>query len=325
MAATGRKPTAAALYETATNPQVKWRAGARHEIVLIADNVPHTPNVNEDIPAEFWLENPFETGEEPPANLASRKRSGKKGNPWSSTRRWKLDEEEKPLAMVDYFHTGESEAKLHPLLGILGGRHGRAGDHRRRRRQIARHDADEDHQRKRRRHTALPARLRTHRDDALREEADDAPTATATPAASPGAQQRLHDREHRGSPNGTVSITFVPTQAGTGTLVVTVPTASIASASATDAKAKRCKPGQVKIKRKCLPSTTTAGEASASGTAGVPLTLTVSLSGKIKAQLKKGKTIHLTATLTYTSSLGGTPTVQTSQVTVKGKRPHHHR
>ena len=26
-----------ALYETATNPQVKWRPGARHEIILIAD------------------------------------------------------------------------------------------------------------------------------------------------------------------------------------------------------------------------------------------------------------------------------------------------
>jgi hypothetical protein len=127
-----------------------------------------------------------------------------------------------------------------------------------------------------------------------------------------------------GSAGGTVSITFVPAQPGTGTLVVTVPTTSIAKGSAVDAKAKRCQVGQVKIKRRCLPSTTTVGEASATGTAGVPLTLTVALSGKIKAQLKRGKTIHLTATLTYQSSLGGTPTVQIEQVTVKGKRPHHH-
>ncbi len=127
-----------------------------------------------------------------------------------------------------------------------------------------------------------------------------------------------------GSSNGTVSITFVPTQSGTGTLVVTVPTASIASVSATDAKAKRCKPGQVKIKHRCLPSTTVTGKSSASGTAGVPLTLTVFLSGKVKAQLKKGKTIHLTATLTYQSALGGPPEVASLQVTVKGKRPHHH-
>ena len=127
-----------------------------------------------------------------------------------------------------------------------------------------------------------------------------------------------------GSSNGTVSITFVPTQSGTGTLVVTVPTASIARASATDAKAKRCKPGQVKLKHKCLPSTTVTGKSSASGTAGVPLTLTVFLSSKVKAQLKKGKTIHLTATLTYQSALGGAPEVASLQVTVKGKRPHHH-
>ena len=106
--------------------------------------------------------------------------------------------------------------------------------------------------------------------------------------------------------------------------MVTVPTASIASASAIDAKAKRCKPGQVKVKHKCLPPTTVTGKASASGTAGVPLTLTVYLSGKVKAQLKKGKTIHLTATLTYQSALGGTPDVEILQVTVKGKRPHHH-
>ncbi len=129
-----------------------------------------------------------------------------------------------------------------------------------------------------------------------------------------------------GGSNGTVSITFVPVQSGTGTLVVTVPTASIASTSAMAAKAKKkCKHGQVKIKRRCRPSTTVAGKASGKGTAGVPLTLTVHLSSKIKARLKKGKTVHLTATLTYQSSLGGAATVQIYQVTVKGKRPHHHK
>jgi hypothetical protein len=123
--------------------------------------------------------------------------------------------------------------------------------------------------------------------------------------------------------NGTVTITFVPTQSGEATLVVTVPTASIASASATTAKSKKCKHGQIKIKGKCLPSTTTAGRTSASGTAGVPLKLTVNLSSKIRALLKKGKTVHLTATLTYTSSLGGTPTTHTYNLTVKGHKPKH--
>jgi hypothetical protein len=129
-----------------------------------------------------------------------------------------------------------------------------------------------------------------------------------------------------GSSNGTVTITFVPTQAGTATLVMTVPTASIASTTAVAAKArksKKCKTGKVKIRGKCRPSTTVAGEVSAAGTAGVPLKLTVNLSSKIKAQLKKGKTVHLTATLTYQSSLGGTPTVQAFSVTVKGKKHKH--
>ena len=54
-----------------------------------------------------------------------------------------------------------------------------------------------------------------------------------------------------------------------------------------------------------------AGTTTASGTAGVPLKLTINLSSKIKSLLKKGKTVHLVATLTYTSSLGGTPTVNT--------------
>jgi hypothetical protein len=127
-----------------------------------------------------------------------------------------------------------------------------------------------------------------------------------------------------GGSNGTVSITFVPLQSGIGTLVVTVPTASIASTSAVAAKAKKCKKGQVKIKGKCRPTTTVVGTTSANGTAGVPLKLTVNLSGKIKALLKKGKTVHLVATLTYKSSLGGTPTVNTYSITIKGKRSHHH-
>jgi len=121
--------------------------------------------------------------------------------------------------------------------------------------------------------------------------------------------------------NGTVTITFVPTQSGEATLVVTVPTASIASSSAVAAKSKKCKHGQVKIKGKCRPPTTEAGKTSASGTAGVPLKLTVNLSSKIKALLKNGKTVHLTATLTYKSSLGGASTVKTYQVTVKGHKP----
>jgi hypothetical protein len=37
--------------------------------------------------------------------------------------------------------------------------------------------------------------------------------------------------------------------------------------------------------------------------------------------LKQGKTEHLTATLTYRSSLGGLATVKTYSITIKGHKP----
>jgi len=118
--------------------------------------------------------------------------------------------------------------------------------------------------------------------------------------------------------NGTVTITFVPTQSGQATLVVTVPTASIASTTAVAAKSKKCKHDQVKIKGKCLPINTVSGKTSAHGTAGVALKLKVNLSSKVKALLDKGKTVHVTATLTYKSSLGGKATVHIYHLTIKG-------
>jgi hypothetical protein len=54
-----------ALWETDTNPNVGWRPGARHEIVLVADNVPHEHELNEGISESDWVENPFDTFEEP--------------------------------------------------------------------------------------------------------------------------------------------------------------------------------------------------------------------------------------------------------------------
>jgi hypothetical protein len=56
-----------ALYEADTNPSVGWRPGARHEIVLIADNVPHGENLDEGLPESEWIANPFDTGKEAPA------------------------------------------------------------------------------------------------------------------------------------------------------------------------------------------------------------------------------------------------------------------
>jgi hypothetical protein len=65
-----------ALWETDTNPNVGWRAGAQHVMILVADNVPHNKNLNEGLPESKWaaneetgkVENPFNTGEELPGS-----------------------------------------------------------------------------------------------------------------------------------------------------------------------------------------------------------------------------------------------------------------
>jgi hypothetical protein len=122
------------------------------------------------------------------------------------------------------------------------------------------------------------------------------------------------------NPDGTITIVFVPSQSGLATLEVKVPTGTISRREAALAKSKKCKKGQVKIKGKCKPAFTLSGKTAASGTGGVPLTLTVKPSSKVKAALKKGKTVVLTATLTYKSALGGTPTVQVYHFTIKPKK-----
>ncbi|HEY4908325.1 MAG TPA: hypothetical protein VIJ73_02405, partial [Methylomirabilota bacterium] len=90
-----------------------------------------------------------------------------------------------------------------------------------------------------------------------------------------------------------------------------------------EAKRKACKRGLARIKGKCRPKTTVSGKVTAAGTGGVPLTLTIKPSSKVRAALKKGKTVPLTATLTYTSALGGTPTVQVFHITVKPSKKKH--
>lgn len=101
-----------ALWETATNPNVGWRSGARHIIILVADNVPHDHNLNEGLPEEFWTtnpetgiakENPFNTNEELEGTW------GIPGTVWTPGTDIEfhhdlqvLKEQEKPLEMVDF-------------------------------------------------------------------------------------------------------------------------------------------------------------------------------------------------------------------------------
>ena len=122
-----------------------------------------------------------------------------------------------------------------------------------------------------------------------------------------------------GSSGGTVTIEFIPGESGTWELIITVPTtASVARAG------KHCKHGQVKIGHRCLPSRTVIGRAKGKGTAGSPVKVTVKLSAKVRALLRRGHTVRLTAALTYQSTFGGKPSVRTIPLTVKGKRSRHH-
>jgi len=155
---------------------------------------------------------------------------------------------------------------------------------------------------------------------------DPSGTATVTflpkPPPPPTPNSSYKVQSIKANSNGTITITFVPTQGGTATLEVTVPTATITRHEAEAAK-KKCKKGLVKIKGKCLRPTTVSGKLSATGIAGVRLSLTVNPSSKVKNALKKGRTVALTATLTYKSALGGSPTVETFHFTVKPKKKHH--
>jgi|GEM_PF-1470049 len=119
--------------------------------------------------------------------------------------------------------------------------------------------------------------------------------------------------------DGSVTITYVPNDPGTGTLTVTVPTASVARKHT----AKKCKKGTVKINGRCLPRTYVIGAASGRGTPGVPLTLTVKPSSKVVKALHKGHSLHVLATLSYRSDKGGAPSTHVYNLTLKGKKAKH--
>jgi hypothetical protein len=93
-----------ALWETDNNPTVGWRPAARHEIVLIADNVPHDVNLNEGLPESAWLSNPFDTFEEPGGDF------GIPGTTWAPGTNLRIQDvaselgsDGKPLESVEFF------------------------------------------------------------------------------------------------------------------------------------------------------------------------------------------------------------------------------
>jgi hypothetical protein len=96
-----------ALWETDTNPNVGWRAGARHIIILVADNVPHDNNLDEGLPESEWategIPAPWNTGEELTGT------QNIPGSVWApgvstdfQTTLGQLDSNGKPLGMVDF-------------------------------------------------------------------------------------------------------------------------------------------------------------------------------------------------------------------------------
>jgi hypothetical protein len=122
-----------ALWETDTNPNVGWRPEARHLIVLIADQVPHNPNLNEDIPEEFWAEpSPWDTGEELPGSWDIPGTQLKEGEILDfHAVLHKLANDGKPLEAVDYHDSGGGDY-IHyweHWAGIAGGTAVSASEH----------------------------------------------------------------------------------------------------------------------------------------------------------------------------------------------------
>ncbi len=93
-----------ALFEADTNPNVGWREGAKHVIILVADNVPHDNELNEGLPESEWVEPNWDTGEELQGPW------GIPGTVWPSapshdfqTIMRQLNSDGKPLESVEFF------------------------------------------------------------------------------------------------------------------------------------------------------------------------------------------------------------------------------
>jgi hypothetical protein len=114
-----------ALWESDTNPLVGWRPGARHAIVLVADDVPHMPDVDLGMPEALWhLPAPWDTGEELPGAW------GISGTQATATQKTEflevlhqLASDGKPLEMVDYHDTGVNYIHYWEYWASLAGGH----------------------------------------------------------------------------------------------------------------------------------------------------------------------------------------------------------
>ncbi len=125
--------------------------------------------------------------------------------------------------------------------------------------------------------------------------------------------------------DGVITVELVPTQDGTATIAVTVPTAAIAR-NPSVAKRRKCKRGELALDGRCRPKTSRSGKITANGKAGRTLKLTVGPSAAVRRALAEGRSVKLTAKLVYRSKLGGAPAVRTFHMTVaqsRKRRSHH--
>jgi hypothetical protein len=156
-------------------------------------------------------------------------------------------------------------------------------------------------------------------------EADPAGAATVTflpaPPPSPAPNSTYAIERIRANPDGTLTIVLVPSQAGTASVVVTVPTGTIANAVASR---RSCRKGQLRTHGRCRPAETISARATAAGVAGVPLRLTLKPSRKVRRVLAGGHMLTLTAKVAYSSALGGRPTVRSYRIKVKGRHRGGH-
>lgn len=107
------------LFESAANPAVGWRSGARGVIVLVADDVPHDNDLNEGIAPEFFAqESPFDTGVDPGADNTV---GTGDDLDWQGTVLQRLVSDGKPLEYVDYFGAEEYVPYWESWTGRTGG------------------------------------------------------------------------------------------------------------------------------------------------------------------------------------------------------------
>src|SRR3954453_14303833 len=115
-----------ALFESAANPAIGWRAGARGVIVLVADDVPHDNDLNEGIASEFFAqESPFDTGIDPGGDNTV---GTGDDLDWQGTVLQRLVTDGKPLEYVDYFGADEYVPYWQSWAGRTGGGIVHAGD-----------------------------------------------------------------------------------------------------------------------------------------------------------------------------------------------------